>query len=179
MKPFKPSLKTLENSKEFKDWKKENTDTYLSYGFLMPTSSKDWKIGYYHKKDNKITSFNVGEMITTEPESEIFKKDETKVNKIDLKKLKFEVDKAIEIAKKFQEEKYKNDVPNKTIIILQNLEIGQIWNITYLTLTLKSLNIKINTENEKVLEHKSTSLFRSQFALHHPATFHQDRIQLI
>lgn len=159
MRLFKESLKILENSKEFKEWKKENPDTYLSYGFLMPSSSKDWKIGYYHKKENKITSFNVGEMITTEPESEIFKKDETEVNKIDLKKIEFDVDKALEIAKKFQEENYKNDVPNKTIIILQNLKIGQIWNITYITLTLKSLNIKLDTEKGEVLEHKSTSLF--------------------
>jgi len=159
MKSFKESLKTLENSKEFKEWKKENPDTFLSYGFLMPASSKDWKIGYYHKKDNKITSFNVGEKIEIEPESEIFKKDETEVKKIDLNKLKINVNKALEITKKFQEENYKNDIPNKTIIILQNLEIGQIWNITYLTITLKSLNIKLDTEKGRMLEHKSTSLF--------------------
>jgi len=160
MKLFKEALEELKISKEFKEWKKENPDVFLSYGFLMLGKQDDnWKIGYYHKKDNKITSFVVGDKIEIEPESEVFKRESTKVNEIDLKKLKFDVDKAVGIAKKLQEEKYANEKPQKIIIILQKLKIGQIWNITYLTYNMDTLNFKIETETGKVLEHKLSSLF--------------------
>jgi hypothetical protein len=161
MKSFKETLKILENSEEFKEWKKQNKNTFLSYGFLMlrENQADNWKIGYYHKQGNKITSFIVNKNIEIEPESEVFKKETTKVNKIDLEKLKIEVDKALETAKSFQKEKYSADNPNKTIIILQKIKIGQVWNITLLTSSLKVINIKISTENNKILEHKASSMF--------------------
>jgi len=161
MKLFKETLKKLENSKEFKEWKKDNPDVFLSYGFLIVRENQtdDWKIGYYHKKDDKISSFIVGEKIDIEPESEVFKKEKTKVNELDLAKVKFDIDKAIEIAKKLQEEKYKNEKSQKSIIILQKLKIGQIWNITYITYNMNTLNIKIDTQTGKILEHKLSSLF--------------------
>ncbi|MBW2978446.1 hypothetical protein KY331_06385 [Candidatus Woesearchaeota archaeon] len=161
MKLFKEALKELENSKKFKDWQGNSSGVFLSYGFLMVSGDKEdsWKIGYYHKKDDMITSFNVGEKIEIEPESEVFKRETTKINEIDLKKIKFDIDKAVEIAKRLQEEKYANEKPNKIIVILQKIKIGQIWNITYITQTMKTLNFKINTETGKILEHKLTSLF--------------------
>ena len=43
--------------------------------------------------------------------------------------------------------------------ILQNLgEFGNIWNITYVTHSFKTLNIKINAENGKILHHSLDSL---------------------
>lgn len=161
MKSFKNSLKELENSKEFKDWKKENPDTFLSYGFFMLNEKEEssWKIGYYNKKKDRITSFVVANKIEIEPESEVFKEESTKVEKIDLKKLKVEIDKSLEIAKRMQEEKYQKEKPNKVIIILQSLKIGLIWNITYITYNMNTLNFKINAEKGNILEYKLTSLF--------------------
>ena len=47
----------------------------------------------------------------------------------------------------------------KTIVILQNLsEFGNIWNITYVTHSFKTLNMKINAENGKILHHDIVSL---------------------
>jgi len=157
MKLFTEALKFLENSDEFKNWKKQNPGVFLSSGFTI-LDQDYWKISYYHKKTDKITSFVVSSIIEIEPESEIFKKETTKVNELNLEDLKLNLDKTLEIAKKFQQEKYKDEITNKTIIILQKLDIGQIWNITCLTLKLNTLNLKIDTKTGKILEHKLSSI---------------------
>ena len=87
MKQFKDALKSLESSKEFKDWKKKNPDAYLTHGFFVLEEADDnWRIGFYHKKDDKITSFIVGNKVTIEPEEEIFKKDKKVVQPLDSEK---------------------------------------------------------------------------------------------
>ena len=96
MLSFKEALAILEESKEFKNWRKKNPDAYLSYGFFVVEAADDnWKIGYYHKKKDKITSFNVGKKITIEPQAEIFKKEKTKVNAIDMDEVKLDLADAV------------------------------------------------------------------------------------
>src|SRR3989344_2458059 len=48
----------------------------------------------------------------------------------------------------------------KTIAILQNIkELGNIWNITYVTEAFNTLNMRIDASTGKVLEHKLSSVF--------------------
>ena len=63
------------------------------------------------------------------------------------------------IADKLKREKYKNETLTKKIIILQNLkEFGHIWNLTFLTSSFKTLNIKIDANSGKILKKKLASL---------------------
>ena len=80
------------------------------------------------------------------------------VKELLLDKLKINLDQALSIAEKLQKEKYKNDPPLKKILIIQNLDIGQVWNITFVTATLKTLNVKVDSETGEVLEHKADSI---------------------
>ena len=160
MQQFKEAVGILKKSNEFKEWKKKNPDTYLSYGFfVLEQTNSGWKIGYYHKKDDKITSFNIGKKVNIEPESEIFKKPETKVEKLDEKKVKLDLADAITIANSLQKEEYAGEDPQKIIAILQTLKMGQVWNITFVTKSFNTLNFKIKSENGRVLDKKLTSLF--------------------
>lgn len=160
MKLFKETLKTLESSKEFKDWRKKNPTAYLSYGFFaIEEVDTAWKIGYYHKNNNKITSFTVGKKIKLESDEEPFKKEKSKVEKIDLKKLKFDLAEALVIANELQKEEFATENPRKVIAILQTLDVGQVWNITFLTQSFNTLNFKIKSENGRVMEKKLAPLF--------------------
>ena len=159
MQAFKEALGILEKSKEFKDWKKKNPDTYLSNGFIVVENADDnWRIGYYHEKSNKITSFNIGKKIIVEPEEEVFKKEKTKVEALDLEKIKLDLAEAVALANNLQKEEFSTEIPTKIIAIIQNLKIGQIWNITFITQSFNSLNFKIKSENGKIVEKKLTSL---------------------
>ena len=159
---LKPALKKLEESSNFKSWKQKNKDTYFSYAFKIPQEMKsdDWQIGFYDKKKDKITTFIIanGE-ITTRPEEEIFKKEEKEVNEINLNKVKLTFDNAIVKADEFQKKNFPKDRSAKTIAILQNLsELGNIWNITYVTETFNTLNMKIDATSGKILEHNFASI---------------------
>ena len=161
MQEFKEALKILEKSKEFKEWKKKNPEAYLSYAFFVVEDvDSGWKIGYYHKKHDKVTSFNVRDKITIEPEQEVLQKEKKAVEKIDLGKVKHDLSDAVTIAINTQKEEYATEDPKKIIAILQTLNKKQVWNITFLTQTYNTLNFKIKSENGRVVEKKLSSLFQ-------------------
>jgi hypothetical protein len=109
---FIDALKRLEKSSEFKEWKKKNPESYLAHGFIMGSKSeeREWQIGYYNPKTEKILTFVLSEEIMSNPESEIMNK---KVKEIDLHKLKITVDEAFIEADKIQKEKYSMHLPLK------------------------------------------------------------------
>lgn len=159
---LKPALKKLEESEDYKDWHKKNKDTYFSYAFKIPQEMPDeWQLGFYNKKNDKITTFVInGSAISIRPEEEIFKKEETKINKIEMENVNLTFGDAISKANEFQSKNYSKDKSIKTIVILQNIaSYGTIWNITYVTESFNTLNMKIDASNGKVLEHNLSSVF--------------------
>lgn len=160
---LKPALKKLEESPDFKKWRQNNKDTYFSYAFKIPQEMQplEWQLGFYDRKKDKITTFVIAEdKIKMRPEEEIFKKEGTKVNEIQLDKVKLTFDNAIIKANEFQQKNFPKDRSIKTIAILQNIQsLGNIWNMTYVTEAFNTLNIKISASNGKVLEHNLSSVF--------------------
>ena len=159
---LKPALNKLEESKDYKDWHKKNKITSFSYAFRIPQEMPDeWQLGFYDKKKDRITTFVVnGSSISIRAEEEIFKKDETKISGIEMGKVKIAFDDAIGKAGEFQSKNYPKDKSVKTIAILQNIpSYGNIWNITYITESFNTLNMKIDASSGKVLEHNSSSVF--------------------
>ena len=158
---LKEALSKLEENSEFKKWREKNKDDYFSYAFCELSGIEgEWQIGHYNEKEDKITSFIVNGGIKIMPQQEIFKKPDMEVNKIDLNKVRLTFAEIVDKASGFQKEKYPKEEANKIIAILQNLEeFGTVWNITFITNSFKTLNIKVNAENSKVLEHKLSSIF--------------------
>ena len=160
---LKDSFKKLQESQDFRKWRQKNKNAYFSYAFKIPQEMglNDWQLGFYDEKKDKITTFVVeNENIKVRPEEEIFKKEETKVEGIQLNKVKLTFDNAIEKANEFQQKNFPKDKSVKTIAILQNIgKFGNIWNITYITGAFNTLNMKINASNGEVLEHNASSVF--------------------
>ena len=158
---LKLALKKLEESQDFKKWHRENKNTYFSYAFKIPQESNEWQLGFYNRKRDKITTFIInGDNVNIRLEEDIFKKEETKVNEIQLDKVKLTLDNALAKANEFQEKNFPKDKSIKTIAILQNMSsLGNIWNITYVTETFNILNMKIDASSGKVLKHNLSSVF--------------------
>ncbi len=152
-------VEKLENSNVFKEWKKQNKEYYLVHAFYMidPQVKKEWQIGYYNKDKDKIVTFCVNDEITINPAEDVFKKSGI-INKLDISKIKVDFEKAKKIAEKFQEEHYPEHETKKKIIILQNLE-KHVWNFTFISGQMATLNIKVNAETGKVFSHNLTNLF--------------------
>ena len=71
----KEAVVRLEQSSIFLDWKKDNPKAYLANAFMMmdPAVVAEWQVGYYVPDTDRITTFGVGDKITKNPESEVFK----------------------------------------------------------------------------------------------------------
>ena len=92
-------------------------------------------------------------------EEEVFKKPSMEVMPIDMEKAKLKFNEIIKKAEKFKNEEYPKETISKTISILQNLrDFGTIWNITFITGSFKTLNMKLNPDNGEVLHHALDSL---------------------
>ncbi|MEM4398098.1 MAG: hypothetical protein QW757_05765 [Candidatus Woesearchaeota archaeon] len=163
---FKQAYSILENSETFKKWQSDNliegNNFYLSHGFIMIDNQvkQDWQIGFCNSKNKNIVTFDISDhKITINPETESLN-NEKEILKLDLNKIKIKIAEALKIAENLQKEKYKSHSPFKIIILLQNLEIGQVWNITYVTNTFKTLNIKIDSETGNLISDELIDLFR-------------------
>ena len=136
---MKELYKKLINSKIFKDWKEKNKDSFLCSYIVIDKTQFD----FYNKNDT-ITSFMVDNNIEIKENEKIFKK--TQLKELNLENIKLKEEKALEIVnKKYLKEKF-----TKKIIILQNT--GEpFWNLTFITASLKLLNVKIDM-NEKIIQ---------------------------
>lgn len=155
---IKDTIKRLKDSKEFKEWQKKNKDSFLAHIFKMldDENKDDWQIGFYNKEDT-ITSFILTPKSIKIADSEnIFKKPEAKIQKLDEEQIKIDITEALQTAEKIQTTEFKQETPFKIITILQKIDIGQVYNITYVTQTFKVLNFKISSETGKVLQKKLT-----------------------
>ncbi len=159
---FKTALKKLKESSEFKKWISKNKEAYLTYAFTMIENSEksEWQIGYYDKKLDKVAVFNVNQKIEINPEQDVFKKPGASVKKINLKDVKFGLDDVLKKADDIKEKKYPKEIVTKTIAILQNIELGQLWNITLITSSFSTINIKIDAKTGKTIKHELVSLFQ-------------------
>ena len=160
---LKKIIQDLKDSEQFKAWKEKNPNAKLVHVFTMidPSLEMNYDIGYYQFEKKIMTSFtisNKGDVAIREDE-EVFKREEDEIHKIDEDKIKIDFGDAIETALALQKEKYKVHEPIKKIVILQNIQQGQVWNITFITKQFSTLNFKIDSENGAVLEDKVHQIF--------------------
>lgn len=157
---IKELYKKLKDSGEFKDWKKKHPKEYLVHFFKFSEGMEgEWQIGYYSKETDKITTFLIGEQVGILPEEEVFKKDKT-VKRLNLNRVKIDEKSAFKTIEKLREKEHREKKTLRTIVILQHLGIGQVWNITYITAEFNTLNFKVDAENGKVISHELVSLVR-------------------
>lgn len=97
--------------------------------------------------------------VIIENTDKVFSKTPNKVNELKIEDVKVDLDKAKDKIDDLIKTKYKGEVPNKTIIILQNLE-EVLWNITIIMNSFNILNIKINAVNGDIIEENMGSAFR-------------------
>ncbi|MBW2994793.1 PepSY domain-containing protein [Candidatus Woesearchaeota archaeon] len=137
---------------------------YLAHFFVMLDDKfepkENWQVGFYKKDTKEIESFSAGNEVEIADKSQAFKHDKKDVQELDLNKVKIDFDKAIDIAKQFHQEKYSSQPVKQAIVILQVLDSITTWNITFITLTYSTLNIKINAETGKIYKHDFGSLLQ-------------------
>jgi len=153
-------INRLKENKDFKEWKKNNKDSFLAHVFklLDEANQDDWQIGFYNKDDTITTFILTPTDIKKAATENIFKRPEAKIEPLNEEKIKVDITKILETAEKIQTKEYKQETPMKIITILQKLDIGQVYNVTYVTQSFKVLNFKIDSSNGKVLKKTLTNI---------------------
>lgn len=163
---FLEAMEKLESSEEFKKWRADHKEMYLVHGFTMLGNCKEdpmnWQIGYYDKKEDKITPIEVNGGITIGDPQQAFKKNES-IKELDAKKVKITARQALDDNEKARLEKYAKENPMKIFVIVQDLkEEGQVWNITTATQSMNTINTKIDVETGEIKSIKTENLMQMQ-----------------
>ncbi len=147
----------LIDSKEFKKWKLKHNDSYLSSCVLInEAGTKElWHFDFYIPKSNKITTFILDEDIIINEDQKIFGQSHKKLKEINLKNIKFNLEKVNELVEK----EFKNIKILKKIIILQNIN-KMVWNVSLLGIDFNLHNVKIDASNGKILDKSATSMLQ-------------------
>ncbi len=150
-------INQLESAKEFIEWREKNTEAFLSYIFMMfdEANTGSYQIGYYNTNSNEITTFIVDAAakilgVNATAGADILKA-EPNILELKIKNVKYGSQQILELAKKFQLEKYPQFKVLKSFVILQNLSVGQVFNFTFLSLSFETLNIRISSDEGKVV----------------------------
>jgi hypothetical protein len=112
----------------------------------------------YHNNNDSISTFIVGNEITLIGEEEIFKKPDSSVLILNIEDVKIDFEAALGKAREFQKSTYSAHQIMKELTILQHLDLGVVYNITFVTSGLKTLNIKIHAKDGSVVAHELISL---------------------
>ncbi|RME78068.1 hypothetical protein D6774_02325 [Candidatus Woesearchaeota archaeon] len=156
-------LEQLRDDQGVQAWLEHHPQAKLVHVFFMVQGNNysEYHVGYYDEQTQKMTTFIVnGTSISIKEEGDLLKKDDSPLLPLDEKTLTSTVEEALDAAKKVQEKDYAKEIPLKIMVILQNLpDVGQVYNITYVTQSMKTLNIKVDAATAQVLSAQLISLF--------------------
>jgi len=156
---FKETLNQLENSREFKEFRKQNKNAFLTAGFFVIDNEAqselrqlDYATGEGETKE--LITFFVGEAIQQKKEETIRKE---KFHKLEVPKL--ELEDAVKMMQKETEPLAKNY--SKIIAILQMTEkdgnLAEIWNLTCLA-GFSMFRLHIDAMTGKIFKEENSNL---------------------
>ncbi|MDO8642652.1 MAG: hypothetical protein Q7R76_03640 [Candidatus Woesearchaeota archaeon] len=155
----KTVVESLESSKEFQAWRAKDKDSFLVHLFMIVDKENiKWHVGYCNKKD-KITTFDIAEKIHVHAPEKAFKKPGSKIQKLDLAAVKLDIADVLERIHRLQQEKYSAELPVRKIVILQHIDEGQVYNVTYVTAGLKTLTVKLDAASGEIKAEQLQSMF--------------------
>ena len=154
-------LEQLHQDEAYKKWKTTHEHSFLAHIFKMldDLNQDDFQVGYYNEDDTITTFLIAPEGIKKAYSDGIFKAPGAKILKLDEKEIKLSMAEALAKAEKFQTTGHEAFTAIKIITILQNTEeFGQIYNVTYISSSLDTLNMKIDAATGEIVKNHSSNL---------------------
>lgn len=153
-------LSFLENNSVFKDWKDSHKDYFLAHIFVMLDEANIdvWQLGFFDKQKNMMTTFVVDKnVVKIIPDQEILKSG-AEIIPLDFNAVKISEFSAMNIANNLLRTEYSREKVAKTFFILQQIDTLPVYNITFFTASFKTINIKVNSVDGKIIHHSQGSI---------------------
>lgn len=138
---------------------KGKVDGYLVHFFKMyeKEENEKYQVGFYNPEHDKVIPIEFDGEIKIGEESPVFKEG-GKIDELDIDKVEIDIQPALNKAMEIQKLKYPGQEPIKIILVLQNHD-GIMYNITYVTQSFKTLNIKIDATDGTIISDNLTTIF--------------------
>ncbi|MEK6900505.1 MAG: hypothetical protein AABX05_05255, partial [Nanoarchaeota archaeon] len=118
-----------------------------------------WEVGFYDQDTEKMTVFAYGEEVTVkENEDDVFKKPDQIVEELKISSVSVVFPKAVDVFAEHVEEIFPKAGRGDGFVILQTTDSKTLWNFTFITKSLKFINIKVNAETGSVESHMDMDL---------------------
>jgi len=144
----------------FKEWHSSNPNYFLAHAFVMlDEENKDtWQIGFYNAEKERMVTFIVSPNNVQKTEDQEILSSGTPIQRLLPEKVMLTVDDALQKAKACYDEHYKAEITVKQFFIIQTGKSCTMFNITYFTRAMKTINIKIDASTGQVFKHSSQTL---------------------
>lgn len=138
-------------STTFEEWHTGTPAAFLTTIFvLLDGNHHEWQIGFYDPLTELTASFLIGEEVTLVPAQVTFKEPQQEVLKLEVDSVRVDLPEALRMAEQHQQAHFPREFPKKIIAILQNLSMGLVYNVTYVTSSFATLNIKIDAHSGEI-----------------------------
>ena len=153
----------LSASKQFKEWKKEHPQAYLSHFFTSVSSQfellANWELGYYDFKQEKMTVFVLdSEQIVVKPADDVFKPKQEIVEELNLKQIKTNFSQVVESVQENIAEKFSSEHLGDGFLVVQTQDSKTAWNFSFVTKSLIFLNCKIDAATGEILSSEAVTI---------------------
>src|SRR5574341_2411664 len=154
------TLAKLTRHPVFAEWHKENKEYFLAHAFVMLDEANKgiWQIGFYNPEKERMITFIVSDKGVQHTEEQEVLRTEAEIQPLKAEEVTHSVEDALKTAKKCLEENYRGETPIKEFFIIQHAEGHSMFNITFFTQSLKTINIKIDAKTGKIFKHSVQSL---------------------
>ena len=117
-----------------------------------------WQVGFYSSDEDLVVTYQINGKDLVVDKGRPFRKEYKQIEKLDLDLVTFTFDEMVKKVKGLQRERYHGQEPMKVIVLLQALNGRARWNVTLITPTFNTLNIKIDATSGEVISHELSSL---------------------
>ncbi|HIG92622.1 MAG TPA: hypothetical protein VJI32_06395 [Candidatus Nanoarchaeia archaeon] len=148
----------------FLQWKKQHTKGFLSHFFCSLTADfavkSNWEVGFYDPATEKITVFAWLDngSFAVKAADDVFKKPDATVEELKMSTMTAEADKPFDTFTESVGSFFPGEVLGDGFLIVQNWQGATIWNFTFITKTLKFVNVKIDAGDGEVMSHEVIDL---------------------
>lgn len=155
---------SLGKSTVFKSWRKKHADAFLSHFFCQLDTNgnfkSSWEVGYFYPKNKKISVFvqNADKNFELKMEDDVFKKETDEVEVLQMNVVKIPFEKALSLFKENLGVLFPSEKVSDGFVILQTFNKKTEWNFTYISTSIKFLNIKLSAENGSVDSYQAINL---------------------
>ncbi|MBI2146392.1 PepSY domain-containing protein [Candidatus Woesearchaeota archaeon] len=149
---MKELIASLRRDSLFQSWQQQHPEAYCTHLFCQitsdGTSQSPWEMGFYDHASGKITVFaKLLQGFEIKPADDVFRKDAGPIEKLDVDKVKISVDQATARCRELIPQKFPQEKVGNGFLILQTLNGVTVWNFSFITQSLKFVNVKIDARS--------------------------------